>query len=58
MGKFACQPLAEKLVNLEMGKWGNLPVGLGRRNWLIWKVEDCGLKIQYVKTLHKSLLLS
>ncbi len=47
-----------KLVNLEMGKWGNLPVGLWRRNGEIWKDEDCGLKIQYGKTLHKSLLFS
>jgi hypothetical protein len=29
MGKFACRPMAEKLVNL--------PVSLWRRNWLIWK---------------------
>jgi hypothetical protein len=29
MGKFAYRPLVEELVNL--------PVGLWRRNWLIWK---------------------
>jgi hypothetical protein len=56
--QFACQPLAEKLVNLEIWKLFNLPVGLWWRNGEIWKVEDCGLKIQYGKTLHKSLLFS
>jgi hypothetical protein len=30
MGKFACRPMAEKLVNL--------PVGLWRRNGGIWKL--------------------
>jgi hypothetical protein len=39
MGKFACRPLVEK--------FGNLPVGLWRRNWLICLSAFGGEIIQF-----------